>query len=119
MSFYFSRIASALRRSKNNIIRMKQEYEQYKKFLEKENPEIYKKKEKVFGFTQEENDKSPQEKMAKNPFYWYHQLKQKALDIFSPKENYKLLDKANTELEKEPPNQSKVKSTKKLDPGTD
>ena len=78
---------------------MKDDFDQYKKFLEKENPQIYKKNEKIFGISQEESRKNPEEKMNMNPFYWYHQFKQKAVDIFSTHEKYKLLDKAETKME--------------------
>lgn len=109
MSFYFSKLASALRRSKTNIMKMKEDFDKYKQYLEKQNPEIYKKQEKLFGYTKEENQRSPEEKMKKNPFYWYHQLKQKATSVFtSNPEKYKLLEKANTELEKSKPEESKV-----------
>ena len=49
---------------------MKNEYDQYLKFLEKENPQIYKKKEKIFGYTEEESKKTPQQKMKMNLTKW-------------------------------------------------
>jgi hypothetical protein len=117
MSFYFTRIASALRRSKNNLLRMKDDFDKYKELLENKNPEIYKrdKGEKIFGMKKEEINKSPQEKMKRNPFYWYHQLKQKALDTFTTKDKYKLLDKANTDIEMTSPSTSKVMQFTKVD----
>ena len=108
MSFYFVKIMGVFKRSKNKIERMKNEYDQYLKFLEKENPQIYKKKEKIFGYTEEESKKTPQQKMKMNPFYWYHQFKKTAVNIFTPNENYKLLDKANTDIESSTSKPSKV-----------
>lgn len=116
MSFYFTKIASAIRRSKNKIISLKEDYELYKKSLETQQPHIYKKqREKIFGLTRDDINKSPQENMNKNPFYWYHQLKQKAFDYLFQKEKFKLIENMNTKIEKTSPQQSKVLFVKSID----
>ncbi len=88
---------------------MKEDYELYKKYLETKDPNIYKQeKQKIFGLNKEEINRSPQESMKKNPYYWYHELKQKAYDYMFPEEKYKLLEGAKTNIEKTSPHTSKV-----------
>jgi|LauGreDrversion4_2_1035121.scaffolds.fasta_scaffold306999_1 hypothetical protein len=109
MSFYFVKIAGLIKRSANKITRMKEDYQLYKKFLETKDPHIYKQeKQKIFGLNKEEINRSPQESMKKNPYYWYHELKQKAYDYIYPEDKYKLLEEAKTNVEKVSPQASKV-----------
>jgi hypothetical protein len=88
---------------------MKEDYDLYKKHLENKDPHIYKQeKQRIFGLSKEEINRNPQESMKRNPYYWYHEIKQKAYSFFYPDQNYKLLEGAKTNLEKTSPQSSKV-----------